>query len=68
VWLNTKFHLGTCLNDICTNRVKFGFAALLHAVKLCIRRRPEQAPSGREMQTETKRRMDADDLKKSLIA
>jgi hypothetical protein len=71
-WLNTKVHLGNLLKDIgrriagMKKAVTRPFAALVHRAKVCTRKRTEQAPSGREMQTE--RRSDADDLKRSLIA
>jgi hypothetical protein len=71
-WLNTKVHLGNLLKDIgrriagMAKAAMRRFAALVQRAKVCTRKRTEQAPSGREMQTE--RRSDTDDLKRSLIA
>jgi hypothetical protein len=71
-WLNTKFPLGTFFKDIgrritgMKNGVMRRFAALARSAKHCSRKKTEQAPSGREMQTECRR--DTDDLKRSLIA
>jgi hypothetical protein len=61
--LNTKFDLGNLLNGTIRCMV-----SLVQRAKFCICRRAERAPSGREMHTETERCIDADDLKRSLIA
>ncbi len=71
-WLNNVLSLGNFLKDIgrriagMPNAVALQFVALVHRAKLSIHRRTEEAPSGGEMQT--KRRGDADDLKRLLIA
>jgi hypothetical protein len=60
-WLRIKFRSGDMLQGVCTR-----ITGLVQRVKGCIRKRSEEAPSGREMKTD--RRTDADDLKRSLIA